>query len=314
MSNLEHTVDRSHIIAQRIRARTDVGLQRAVVDLSGGVTFDSYADVGISEGAWRHVNSLDIAPALVFAHPDVLVSQPHLSEYYRGIALIPRKRMAKLAGSVDSWESGRRKRPPTETQALKVARLYNVIISSIIEGATDWTLENGYRNILANMAAGLDGTIRNLIGQDAERLLQSRILDWLEANGLILEADRPHSTYMLPANYSMRFGSEPDIEFRRHTGNEAMLVCTIEVKGGRDPAGALERLGAVQKSFENTPPGCVNMLVAGVITAEMQNRLDQMGVRQKFLLDDVAEDGEGWTNFLNEVFHHTIRITPATIT
>ena len=45
------------------------------------------------------------------------------------------------------------------------------------------------------------------------------------------------------------------------------LIATIEIKGGKDPAGALERLGAIQKSFEETPPGCENMLIAGVITS-----------------------------------------------
>ena len=314
MSNLNDAINRSHIIAQRIRARTDIALQRTVLELGADVEFESFADVGISERAWQHVASLGIAPALVFAHPDVLVEHPYLSEYYRGIALIPRKRMPKLAASVDTWESGTRKRPPTAAQALKVAQLYNLVVSSIIEGATSWTLENGYRSILANMAAGLDGTIRNLIGQDAEKLVQSRILDWLQANGLIVESNVERSTYTLPADYSMRFGSEPDVEFRRHGTAEAILVATIEIKGGRDPAGALERLGAVQKSFENTPPGCTNLLVAGVITPEMQTRLSQMGVVRSFLLDEVAQDGEGWTDFLNEVFHHTIRITSETIT
>ncbi len=313
MSNLDEAIDRSHIIGQRIRGRTDIALQNEVAELRDSVEFSSYADLGISERAWHHVESLGISPVLVFSHPDVLAAHPHLSAYYRGIALLPQKRTQQLAGTVERWESGKLKQAPAASQALKVARLYNFVISSIIEGSAEWTLENGYRNILANMAIGLDGTIRNLIGQDAEKLVQSRILEWLKANELVIESDDERSTYTLPEGYSMKFGSEPDIEFRRHTASRATLVCTIEIKGGRDPAGALERLGAVQKSFENTPPGCTNMLVAGVITPEMQNRLNQMGVVRSFLIDEVAADGEGWTEFLNEVFHHTIRITSETI-
>ena len=64
---------------------------------------------------------------------------------------------------------------------------------------------------------------------------------------------------------------EPDIEFQK----DGRVVATIEIKGGRDKAGGLERLGAMTKSFENTPPGCVNMLIAGVVTEEMQNRLQK---------------------------------------
>ena len=63
---------------------------------------------------------------------------------------------------------------------LRVAQLYNAVISSIIEGSTGWTLENGYRNVIANMGIGLDGTVRNLIGQDAEQLVKTRIRKWLD--------------------------------------------------------------------------------------------------------------------------------------
>jgi len=102
----------------------------------------------------------------------------------------------------------------------------------------------------------------------------------------------------------MRYGSEPDIEFVR----SGRLIATIEIKGGRDPAGALERLGAMQKSFDETPPGCVNFLVAGVVTPEMQTRLDAIGNVKVFMLDDLAQDGEHWDEFTNEVFHHAIRV------
>ena len=94
----------------------------------------------------------------------------------------------------------------------------------------------------------------------------------------------------------------------------ASVIATIEIKGGRDPAGALERLGAIQKSFEETPPGCENMLVAGVITPEMRDRLSRLGIVKTFLLDELGHDGDAWASFLNEVFHHTVRITDSVIT
>ena len=39
-----------------------------------------------------------------------------------------------------------------------------------------------------------------------------------------------------------------------------------------------------------------------------------MGVVKVFMLDDVSHDGDPWSDFLNEVFHYTIRITDTTIT
>ena len=187
------------------------------------------------------------------------------------------------------------------------------MISSLIEGAAGWTLENGYRNIIANMGISLDGAIRNRIGQDAEDLVKSRILDWLSVQGLIVQAARRGSEFTLRGGYAMRYGSEPDIEFRRSAGSDAPVIATIEIKGGTDPAGALERLGAIQKSFEQTPPGCVNILIAGVITAEMEDRLNALGITRRYLLSDLAHDGPEWLGFLNELFHHTVRITDTPI-
>ncbi len=235
---------------------------------------------------------------------------PETSEYYRGIALLSRKRVAALSGSVDSWENMDHKNSVVATEKIrKVARLYNTVISSIIEGATHWTLQNGYRNIIANMGIGLDGSIRNLIGQDAENIVKERILHWLDTRGFVRSRSDQGRSFDLPKNYSMHYGSEPDIEFRETINGEQTTIATIEIKGGTDPAGALERLGAVQKSFKETPPNSKNILVVGVVTDEMKNRLEGLGIGKYFLLDDVSHDGDVWLDFLNEVFHFTVRIT-----
>ena len=226
---------------------------------------------------------------------------------------MPQKRVSDIAVPVSSWEDGSRKLPITEAQSAKVAQLYNAVISSIIEGTTNWTLENGYRNILANMGIGLDGTFRNIIGRDAESLVKTRLKNWLAGQQLILCQNEDATEFQLHNGYWMRFGAEPDILFRQETGIDERVVATIEIKGGKDPAGALERLGAMQKSFEATPPNCVNFLIAGVITPEMRSRLEKMGVVKVYWLDDVAYDGEPWLAFLNEVFHYTVRITGSVV-
>ncbi len=228
--------------------------------------------------------------------------------------MLPRKRVAEIAGAVDSWEDETRRTILGEARILRVVQLYNAVISSIIEGSDGWTLENGYRNIIANMGIGLNGTVRNLIGQDAERLIKDRMRNWLDSQQLIIQGNDEETQFELPDGYFMRYGSEPDIEFSRSVGDESTTVATIEIKGGKDPAGALERLGAIQKSFEATPPGCVNMLIAGIITSEMGERLNKLGIGKTFLLDELAHDGESWAEFLSEVFHYTVRITAERIT
>lgn len=295
MTNVHDAQIRSALMSARIQERTDFTLRDLIASLKEEPEYHPLEDLMISEQAWNHIIDSNTDPKFVFANPAVLQKYPRLSQYYRGIALLPQKRVADIAGSVASWEDGTRKTPITESQSKSVARLYNTVICSIIEGTSEWTLDNGYRNIIANMGIGLDGTFRNIIGQDAEDLVKTRIRNWLDSHHLIVEQDDAKTEFQLPAGYSMHYGSEPDILFRQELSGTTRDVATIEIKGGKDPAGALERLGAMQKSFEATPPNCVNMLIAGVVTAEMRSRLDQMGIEKVFLLDDLAHDGESWT-------------------
>ena len=136
----------------------------------------------------------------------------------------------------------------------------------------------------------------------AEELIKTRIANWLDRRELIINGDG--TTFLLPDDINMVFGSEPDIRFERGS----RLLATIEIKGGTDPAGALERLGAMMKSFRETHPGCVNFLIAGVVTDEMQSRLEKIGVVKTFLLHELQEGGQTWNGFTYELFHHVLRI------
>ncbi len=309
MPEWDSTVDRSILIADRISRRTDEEVRDLVNQFDGALFFEPIDSHLISRVAWGYVVESGYEPKQVFAHPDLLRALPMTSAYYRNMALLPLKRVSDLAVGVDRWEQPETKVQVPAKRASRVARLYNAVISAIIEGKTDWTLDNGYRNIVANMGIGLDGTMRNIIGRDGDVMVKSRIVDWLKKANLLGNGDAFAGGAELTAEYFMRFGSEPDIEFW-HNG---FMVSSIEIKGGRDPAGALERLGATIKSFNNTPPNCVNFLVAGVITTTMQQRLDAIGTIRVFKLDEVIEDGDGWYKFLNELFHHTVRITDTTI-
>ncbi len=295
---------RSRLFSDILTKREDKAQRRLIDEFTDELDFEPIDELMISLSAWEYVLSLGVAPKVVFAHPDVLRSHPTTSLYYRGMALLSRKRVGQAAASVMNWEDGTRTIPIQQDAAKRVACLYNTMISSIIEGSSDWTLDNGYRNILATMGITLDGMFRNKIGDIAETLVKNRIVSWLKGKGLIPPDSPECGRYLLPDDTLMQYGSDPDIDFVRRE----RLIATIEIKGGRDPAGALERLGAMTKSFAETPPGCVNFLVAGIITLEMQTRLDAMGNVKVYLLDDVSQDGEPWDDFTNEVFHHAIRV------
>ena len=322
---------RSLLFADFIGKRLDKTQRSVIEQYTENLVFEPIDHLMISPNAWTHAATMGVRPQLVFAHPEILQTHPETSLCYRGMALLSRKRVAQVAVSITNWEDGTRKAPVRRDAALSVACFYNTVISSIIEGSTDWTLDNGYRNILATMGITLDGMFRNKIGDMAETLVKSRIFDWLNDKELISSEEpvqgmyepsqgalmqhqksepniefvkNEQGPYVLPQNTLMQYGSEPDIAFVRND----RLVATIEIKGGTDPAGALERLGAMTKSFAETPPGCMNFLVAGVITQAMRARLDNMANVKVYSLGGLSQDGEYWEDFTNEVFHHALRI------
>lgn len=309
MDDHSAALQRSLWFAGRIGARTDLHLRSLVESFNPPLEFQPIEELMISRGAWEHVAAVGLGPRMVFAHPVLLSSKPATSAYYRNMALLPQKRVATLATSVSSWESSPGPASVDREKATAVCKLYNAVISSIIEGSTNWTLENGYRNMIANIAVGLDGTMRNIIGRDADAVVKGRILAWLEQRDLIVEKQADRDRFALMNGCIMEFGAEPDVGFSL----DSRLVATIEIKGGRDPAGALERLGAANKSFDDTPPGCVNFLVAGVYTDEMRRRLAAIGTVRTFQLDLISVEGEEWYRFLDELFHHTIRLVESTI-
>lgn len=304
MPDLNDVRQKSELLSGLIRERIDVELGKWIENYSGRLRFYPLENLMISQKAWNHTRKIGVPGHLVFAHPKILETRPQTSQHYRGMALLSQKQVGQLAKTVAKWEDGSLKRPIPRQASLKVARLYNAVISSIIEGSADWALENGYRNIIATMGIRLDGMYRNRIGRIAEDLIKARILKWVQEHSL-LKSICGERAYRLKDNILMTYGSEPDIKFERN----GSLIATVEIKGGKDPAGALERLGAMQKSFAETPAGCINFLVAGVVTPEMGSRLEEIGTVKVFLLDDLSNKADTWNKFMREIFHYTIRIT-----
>ena len=134
------------------------------------------------------------------------------------------------------------------------------------------------------------------------------MLKWVRCRQLLAETNTTDEgqDWPLADGVHMKFGSEPDIAFER----EGSLAVLIEIKGGKDPAGALERLGAIKKTFDEGPVGCKNFLVAGVVTPTMRERLQEMRIEHVFDIDELLEDDAVWADFMNEIFHHGLRIAP----
>ena len=303
----EDAIARAVEIARRIASRGDLEAREKIRRFAPKLRYNK-RDLCIAEDAWRHVKDAGIARRLVFAHPDILKAIPEASLHYRGIALLSLKRVQGIAGSVDTWENKPGNARVGDEKALRVCRLYNAVISSIILNHSEWTLEDGYRNVLATLGITADGSIRNIIGQEAENAIKRRVLDWTRNRELLADAAASADDRIWPliGGVRMIFGSEPDIAFEKD-GKRAVV---IEIKGGKDPAGALERLGAIKKTFDESPAGCKNFLVAGVVTPTMRGRLEEMRMEADFQIDRLLEDDAAWVGFMNEIFHHALRIAP----
>ena len=304
----EDAIVRAVKIARRIAKGDDLRVREKIKAFQTKLRYRK-RELCIAKDAWRQVAEAGIKRRLVFAHPEVLKAIPDASVHYRGIALLSLKRVQEIAGAVTAWERSPKKAQVTDEKALRVCRLYNAVISSIILDNTDWTLRDGYRNILATLGITEDGAIRNIIGQEAEEAIKKRLLDWTRTQGLLDDAEtagQSGSKWQLIGGVRMRFGSEPDIAFERN----GALAVLVEVKGGKDRAGALERLGAIKKTFDEAPVGCKNFLIAGVVTATMRERLREMRIEADFDIDQLLDDDSAWQGFMDEIFHHALRIAP----
>ena len=101
---------------------------------------------------------------------------------------------------------------------------------------------------------------------------------------------------------SILFSTEPDIIFIDKSGKP---IAVIEIKGGTDPAGALERLGAIKKSFEQARrenPDVVTILSVSCITQEMGTRLtDDKLIDFIFNLTSIINDMDERQKFLGKI-------------
>lgn len=110
--------------------------------------------------------------------------------------------------------------------------------------------------------------------------------------------------FMLSNQRSVLFSSEPDLSLLGEDGN---TMAVIEVKGGSDPAGALERYGAAKKSFEEAfrqNEQVKTILVASCITTEVENRINSdPTIHEYHNLTELMTVDEVKVAFLEHIFN-----------
>ncbi|RJP30626.1 MAG: XcyI family restriction endonuclease [Candidatus Omnitrophota bacterium] len=308
---------RSLLIVTSLQKRRDLHALHFIQNYLEDLDWNLLDHFLIDQEVWVYVvDTQKYDPKLVFCHPDILLANPSTCLYYRGLCGLSLKAAKEYMGSVDMFEMGKSKTALGEEKALKIARTLNTFICSVIKNSTDWTLENGKRTIIATLGITLDGVMRNKIGHVAEERIRTLILEWLLENELIISPkitrDQIYSeispVYTLPQNTIMRFGSEPDISFIR----DDALKLVIEIKGGIDPAGALERYGAATKSFQHSisiSPRCKNFYLSASFTQELNKRINEDRlVERAFDIIELLDNPKMRERFFEEIFHHTLRL------
>ena len=261
-----------------------------------GYNWEDRADWGIAEDAFAKIQAGNLVPIQIFAHPRLLREQPRLTAYYRNVAALSRKATGYLAGIAPDRYEDKEGVDMTETTAFAFARLFNGHVSLIVESAyADFRADELNGLLLASTGAKIDGSWRNSIGEEAEKVVQTMLVQEIIRRGLlqafllrkgavvesptearkeyILKNIRVIKGVILSNQKSVLFSSEPDLSFLSRSGHSELV---IEVKGGTDPAGALERFGAAKKSFgheRSANPAVLTCLVASCITTEVETRI-----------------------------------------
>ncbi|MEA5510324.1 XcyI family restriction endonuclease [Crocosphaera sp. UHCC 0190] len=258
-----------------------------LIEIADTYNWEQKNNWGVSETAWMILEKSKIPQMAVFAHPRVLQEQSKLSAYYRSVAMLPQKAVNKLAFTIKSIEEGKKL---SADKSVILCQLYNSHSSLIIESANEYTQDDIYALMYASAGAQIQGSWNNKIGEEAEILTRKLIIRTLLEQDLIvstiykegnsntqlnnlIEQTALISGIRLKNQTSILFSSEPDISFLNANGE---LVAVIEVKGGKDTAGALERYGAAKKSFEEARrlnPEVITIFLANCITQEVNKRL-----------------------------------------
>jgi len=213
---------KSLLIVTSLQKRKDLKAINLIQEYGKELHWKPLEHLLIEQQIWKYaVENKDYDPKFVFCHPNILLSHPTTSLYYRGLCGLSIKAAKDYFGSVENLEAGNPRARIDNDKALKMARTYNAFICSIVKNSTDWTLENGTRTIIATLGISIDGAMRNKIGTIAEERINTLILEWLIDHDLITDPkltkediyENIPNLCTLRGDVAMRFGSEPDISF-----------------------------------------------------------------------------------------------------
>ncbi len=255
-------LSKSEFFHQKLHEWKMLSVGEAVEAFRGETLQWNLPELGISESAWNRVIHRGIRPVTVFAHPEVLKGIPGSTGYYRMLSMVSQKSMARVSLTVNAYEAG--PSVPDSAAAREIACHLNKIISRLIE--FDEQVDAREFDLWRGMAAGTQaqGSWQNTKGGRVEALMKGLIRRGLRERGWVVTESAGGGQMELSDGRTVMFGDEPDIAF--YKGDR--IRAAVEVKGGIDTAGVLERLGAALKSLnrvrEENPTAVTILVIQGV--------------------------------------------------
>jgi len=246
-------------------------------------------ELRISPEAWSKVIHRGIKPVRVFAHPSVLERVPGAVAYYRMLAMVSQKSMSRLGLPIARYEPPAR-HPLTSAQATAIAGHLNQIISQLTE--LDEDVDTRELDLWRGMAAGTQaqGSWQNAKGEAAEAIVKDLLREQFRRLG---SEDGPK--VILRDGRVCVFGDDPDVAVYEAEGG--LIQIAVEIKGGIDAAGVLERVGAAVKSLtrakhENPNATTVLILRRASVTPRALNDLQMSGgaIDHWFTIEDILSD------------------------
>jgi len=222
------------------------------------------------------------------------------------LAMVSQKSMDGVELDTKSYELG--KRQLDEQTARQIARHLNQVICRVVETEVEPRVDARELDLWRAMAAGsqAQGAWQNAKGSKYEVIIRQLIIAQLASRNLIAEQDASRLT--LHDEREVIFGADPDISLRKG-GN---LLAAVEVKGGIDPAGAHERLGASIKTLRDCrarESSCVTLLLLrkGTLTSGLEERLSQSkeDITRWFTIEDLLDDEKVLDEFIDLFLQNT---------
>ncbi|MFH7027405.1 MAG: XcyI family restriction endonuclease [Heteroscytonema crispum UTEX LB 1556] len=152
-------------------------------------SWEGWPNWGIGEDAFTYINRhSNLQLIQVFCHPRLIREHSKLLGYYRNIAVLSQKAVKYLVRiDVKKIETDQENRYPlTDDKALALSQLFNEHISLIIDSSIEsLTEEELYGILLASTGAQIDGSWRNAIGEEAEKIVQRLLVKEVKERNLL---------------------------------------------------------------------------------------------------------------------------------